>query len=121
MSGHFSDVKRYVCHDMHSDSYARHFAQFFDHSKLVPSPTLLRQVATFNILWRGNIVSMMKSFGTRKCKLCMKERTAILHPMNTNKGSIINSNSEIYGASRHKAGFHRCKKEESCREAVAMA
>ncbi len=104
---------------MYSNLYARHFSQFFDNSELVPSPTLLRQVATFNILWQGNIVSMMKSFGTRQCRLCMKEHTEILRHTYTNKGSIINSNNEIYEACRHKAGFHRYKEEESCREAVA--
>ena len=35
MSGHFADVKRYVCRDLHSDSYTGHFQQFFDNSELV--------------------------------------------------------------------------------------
>ena len=49
----------------------------------------------------------------------MKERTEILHRMYTDKGSIINSNHEIYKAFRHKAGFHRYKEKKSHRDVVA--
>ena len=56
---------------------------------------------------------MMKIFGTNWCKLCMKELIEILHRTYKDKGSLINSNSEIYGACKHKASFHRYQKRGS--------
>ena len=79
MNQHFADVKNYVCKDKHTDSYAKHFQQFFDKSNNIPTPAKLRKMAEFNILWKGNITSMMKTFGTNQCRLFMKERLEILH------------------------------------------
>ena len=120
MSGHFADVKKYVRDGVQSDTYAKHFQQFFDKSTL-PTPTYLREMSKFKILWRGGIISMMKSFGTNWCKLCMKERIEILHRTYKDKGNLINSNCEIYGACKHKASFHRYKIEESPRGHLATA
>ena len=106
MSGHFADVKKYVRNNVHSDSYAKHFQQFFDKNDL-PTPSTLREMSTFKVLWRGGIISMMKSFGTNLCKFCIKERIEILNRTYKDKGNLINSNSEIYGACKHKSRFHR--------------
>ena len=51
----------------------------------------------------------MKTFGKRNCMLCAKERLAIVKEIWRNKDSLINSNTEIYGACRHRAHFHRYK------------
>ena len=59
------------------------------------------------IIWRGNIISCMKSFGKRNCKLCMKERMAILEMIEKNPKKLINSRSELYGGCRHNTAFHR--------------
>ena len=61
----------------------------------------------FKVLWKGNILSLMKGFGTDRCKLFMKERTEIIRRMYFKQGELINSNFKIYGASRHKTSFHR--------------
>ena len=61
----------------------------------------------FSILWQGNPVSVQKSFGTKNCILCMKERTQILKSMYQTPNLLINNNSEIYGSCRHKPRFHR--------------
>ena len=60
-----------------------------------------------SILWEGNAISCMKSFGTLTCRLCMAERLAILDKSRNDKENLINSCGEIYGACRHKSKFHR--------------
>ena len=49
----------------------------------------------------------MKLFGKRNCKLCMRERLAILNKSEKDPKKMINSKSEIYGGCRHKTNFHR--------------
>ena len=77
------------------------------HSDPRPSPKTLREKMEFSILWQGNPVAVQKSFGTKSCYLCMKERTHILKGMYSNAHSMINNNSEIYSSCRHKTRFHR--------------
>ena len=62
MSGHFSDVKKLVCKDIQSDSYAKRFAEVFKNNSYPQVPTLaiLRSLAEFKVLWKGNILSLMK-------------------------------------------------------------
>ena len=61
----------------------------------------------FWIIWKGNLIAVNKSFGTKKCTLCMKEQTEILKASYSEKCTLINNNSEIYGSCRHKRRFHR--------------
>ena len=89
MNQHFADVKNYVCKDKHTDSYAKHFQQFFDKSNNIPTPAKLRKMAEFNILWKGNITSMMKTFGTNQCRLFMRERLEILHRPYKDKQALL--------------------------------
>jgi len=59
------------------------------------------------ILWQGDAISCMKSFGTLKCSLCMRERLEILKKSQKEQDKLINTCGEIYGACRHKTRFHR--------------
>jgi hypothetical protein len=58
------------------------------------------------VLWKGKPLSCVKTFGTKMCKLCAKERLAILKLCRKTKRAI-NVCNEIYGACRHKPRFHR--------------
>ena len=78
MNGHFSDVRKYVCRNQATDSFAKYFAKFFDAKNNPPRCPTVRELCEFKILWSGNILNCMKDFGTDKCKLCMKERLEIL-------------------------------------------
>ena len=69
-----------------------------------------RKNVSVTILRQGNPISCNKSFGKLKCSLCMKERLKILSYSRDNPNLIINSNSEFYGACRHKPKFHRYAK-----------
>ena len=75
---HVQDVKNLVMVAKKSDSFAEHFAQ------LVPKGLERKDVAKeiwfkLDILWKGNPISCVKTFGTRKYKLCSKERIKILN------------------------------------------
>ena len=110
MSGHFNDVQRLCSKGIRSDSYARHFATHFKKDSK-PKPYQLREMQTFEILWQGNPISISKTFGTRGCQLCIREKIAIIKTGRDHPEKLINSCSEIYGACRHKPKFHRYREE----------
>ena len=78
----------------------------------IPEGTIKKQVKNHikvkvDILWKGNALSCVKTFGTRHCKLCSKERIAILHLTRKSPHLAINKCNEVHGACRHKPRFHR--------------
>ena len=77
MAGHYSDVQRLIQKGKRSDSFATHFAALFEPGSK-PSPSQMREKMTFSVLWKGNPISVQKTFGTKNCLLCMKERTQII-------------------------------------------
>jgi len=82
MQQHFNEVQNLVKLGEKSDSYAKHFAtQFCDTN---PSPTNQRGGITCSIIWQGNPISVVKTFATKNCALCAKERLAILKQSRSN-------------------------------------
>ena len=111
MGQHFGDVKRLVQTGKKSDSYAKHFGKVWNAFSDSISPKLQRSQLEYRILWQGNPISAVKSFGKDHCALCSKERYYIMEHFKRNPNKLINSCSEIYGACRHKPRFHRFKEE----------
>jgi GIY-YIG catalytic domain len=108
MQQHFNDVKLLHKQGIKSDSYAKHFAkQFVDQKEITPETQ--RNNIICEILWQGNPINVVKTFGTPNCALCNKERLAILKQSRRKPESLINSCNEIYGACRHNPKFHRYK------------
>ena len=64
------------------------------------------------IVWKGNPISCVKTFGTKNCKLCTKERLEIVKMCKYQPEKIINKCNEVYGACRHKPRFHRFPKQK---------
>ena len=58
------------------------------------------------ILWQGDPIQCMKSFGTKTCSLCMRERLEILKRLKKDPKKLMNSNNELYGACLHNTRFH---------------
>ncbi|CAB9506324.1 unknown protein [Seminavis robusta] len=58
-----------------------------------------------SILWQGNPISTVKTFGTRHCSLCNRERLEILKRSRESPEKLINSCNEIYGACRINLDF----------------
>jgi len=62
----------------------------------------LREMMEVDILWQGDGIRCMKSFGRADCNLWMKERIEILKLKKNYLKRLINSNNEFYGACSHK-------------------
>ena len=113
LSAHLSQAKKFATTNEKSDSFATYFGQLLlDKKREDPSmaskdfSSFLRGNLSCSILWTGNPISCMKSFGTHGCQLCMKVRVEITKRWLKSPNSLVNSCSEIYGACRHKSRFH---------------
>ena len=109
MRGHFNDVQSKIKKNKASDSYAEHFAIVHKTNDPtgIPSPATQRDNINSRVIWQGNPMSAVKSFGTNNCLLCNREKLAILKQSLKDKYCMINSCSEVYGACRHIPRFHR--------------
>jgi len=58
-------------------------------------------------IWQGDPLSCVRTFGTKSCKLCFREKIAILELIRKHPSKAINVRNEIHGACRHKPRFHR--------------
>ena len=95
MYGHLSDLQRLLKNRRKSDSFADHFVQHFNNTK---SRTDLRKCTTFKVLDQLNLIGAMKTFTKPNCNLCMQERLTILKKLRDKRVTVMNNNSEIYGA-----------------------
>ena len=106
MQEHFGDTKNlHEGQGKRSDTYARHFARILSNFKKITT-TLQQSSVTNSILWQGNPISVVKTFGSLKCALCAKEKLEIFKQSRENPTLLINSCNELYGACRHKPKFH---------------
>ena len=109
MYGHYADLQKLVFKGIKSDSFASHYSTLFEKGTK-PSPAQMREKMSFSILWQGNPITVNKTFGSKNCRLCMRERTLILKNMYREKCQLVNNKSEIYGTCRHIPKFHRFTK-----------
>jgi hypothetical protein len=77
MGQHLNDVKKLVTKCTKLDSFASHFAQHCK-KEIKPTSDELRKMMKGKIVWQGNAISCMRSFGKLNCSLCMWERIEIL-------------------------------------------
>ena len=103
MDGHFPDLLRLLKNGHKSDSFAAHFEQHFN---TTTSRTDLRKYMTFKVVKQLSTIGAVKTFTKPNCNICMEERLTILKKLREKRVTIINKNSEIYGACRNKTCFH---------------
>ena len=111
ISQHIGEVKKLVNRGEGSDSFAKHFASHFTDSTNITRDDINRLIK-IDVMWQGDPISCVKSFGKMSCSLCMKERVEILKASKKQPRQLINSRNEIYGACRHKTKFHRFTRNE---------
>ena len=104
MDGHFSDLLHLLKNRQKSDSFSDHFEQHFN---TTTSRTDSRKYMTFKVVKQINPIGAMKTITKANFNLCMKERVTTLKKLRDKRVTIMNKNSEIYGACRHKTTFHR--------------
>ena len=116
MNGHFGDVRDKINHGRLADTFARHCALKLEDKDKVSADDARKLVRTVDILWWGDPLSCVKSFGKLTCRLCAKERLYIhkakLKDKREGTCKLINSSSEFYGACRHIPRFHRYQRED---------
>jgi hypothetical protein len=101
MKGHFQDVNTLVNKGIYSDSYAHNFANLAPPGAKGPTPGMQRDMIASEIIWKGNPMTVVKSFGKNSCKLCSRERMEIIKHLFNPECPTINSRLEIHGACRH--------------------
>ena len=104
MDDHFSDLLRLLKNGHKSDSFSAHFKQHFNNTT---SRTYLREYLTCKVVKQPNPISAMKTLTKPNFNICMEERLTILKKLCGKRVTIMNKNSETYGACRHKTTFHR--------------
>ena len=104
MDGHFSDLLRLRKSGHRSDSFLAYFKQDFSTTM---SRTNVRKYMMLKVVKQLNPIGAMKTFMEPNCNLCMEECLTILKNIFGKRVTIMNKNSEIYGACRHKTAFHR--------------
>jgi len=110
MNQHFQEVELPVLKRQKLDSHASHFAKHFKPGHK-PTPKELHEMQTFDAVWQGDPLSVAKSFGTRECQLCSREKINIVKWSRKEPEKLVNTCSEICGGCRHKPRFHRCREE----------
>ena len=90
-----------------TDTFATYFAGVTYASPTTPTPKEIRDLYTMEVLWHGNPISTVKTFGTNHCILCNQEPLQLFKRMKTTPGTLINKKDELFGACRHKPKFHR--------------
>ena len=103
MDSHFSNLLRLLKNGQKSDSFAAHFEQHFNNTT---SRTYLRKYMTFKVVKQLNLISAMKTFTKPNYNICMEERLNFLKNIRDKRVTVMNNNSEIYGACQHKTTFH---------------
>ena len=86
------------------NSFAAHFGQHFNN---IMSRTYLRKYMTFKVVKQLNPIGTMKTFTTPNFNICMEKRLTIPKNVRDKRVMVMNKNSEIYGAFRHKTTFHQ--------------
>ena len=104
MEGHYSDILRLLKNRKIYNSFSAHFEQNFNSNT---SRTDICKYMKFKVVRQLNPNGAMKTFTKPNCKLCMEERLTILKTLRDKLVAIMNKNSEIYGACRHKTTFHQ--------------
>ena len=104
MNGHFSDLLRLPKNENKYDSFS---AQFEHNFNSTTSCTYLPEYMTFKVVKQLNLIGAIKIFTKPNCNLFMEEHLTILKELCDKRVTIMNKNSDIYGACRHKTTFHR--------------
>ena len=99
MYGNFFNLLRLLKNGLKSDSFSAHSEQHFN---TTTSHTDLRKYMTFKVVNQLNPIGAMKPFMKPNCNLRMEERLTILKNLREKRVIVMNKNSEIYGACRHK-------------------
>ena len=104
MDGYLSDLQHLLKNGQKSDSFAAHSEQHFN---TTTSHTDLRKYMMLKVVKQINPIGAMKTFTKPNWNLCIQERLTILKNLRDKRVTVMNNNSDIYWACRHKTILHR--------------
>ena len=104
MDSQFSNILRLLKNGQKSDSFNGHFEQHFN---TTTSRTDLRKYMTCKVVNQLNPISTMKTFTKPNYNFCMEECLTVPKKLSGKRVMVMNKNSDIYGACRHKTTFHQ--------------
>jgi hypothetical protein len=113
MKGHFQDIKKLMEKGIHLDSYARRFAGIWPGGASPPMPGMQRDLIKCDILWQGNPISVVQTFGKSTCALCNREHMEIIKLSQPSLDILSNSCLEIHNMCCQKPRLHRFHEQES--------
>lgn len=88
------------------EASAAHFAGHLKSTDEDATIDTARKMVEVSVLWKGDPIHCMKSFGSKTCALCMQERLETLRRAREGQESPVNSNNELHGTCWHKMRFH---------------
>ena len=97
------------CHEtgQKSTSVARFFAAtLMNWRPGTVTANLVRHQTKCSILWQGNPLSTVQTFGTPSCKLCNKERLEICKRAKFKRAMPMNERTDLFEACNHKPSFY---------------
>ena len=104
MDDRFSDLIRLLRNGQKSDSFEANFGQHFN---TTISRIELCNYMMFKVVNQLNLIGGMNTFTKPNCNICMEERLTILKKLHEKCVTVMNNNSEIYGAFRQKTNLHQ--------------
>ena len=108
MEGHINDVKKIIDGKDFSDTFANHFTtEYIKKYGVEYNINNLKKMMMYKILWSGNLLSIVRGYGTMNCVLCAEEKINILFNKARRNNLILNKSNDIYCPCRHKGTFHR--------------
>ena len=104
---------------VHCSSLSRHLwshCQDMDFSCKEEVSAWCRKTLKLEIISSGSAISLMKSAGTKSCKLCMSERIALFRHFSkkkTKEGNLMNSRKEMHSKCTCETRFIRLRSVEN--------
>ena len=88
--------------------FSRHFAKCYEkeYGTKEYSVKKLKKLVRHEVIWEGNALSVVKTFGSDQCRLCAEEKFCIWEDNCRNFRYMLNKRQEIYGACAHNVHFH---------------
>ena len=106
---HYCSVKTMLETGESSTRFSSHFAKCYQ-EEYGPDARYdvnkMRNLCIHEIIYEGNAISVVKTYGTQKCRVCAEEKFAIWEENCRNFCFILNKRKEIYGACAHNVHFH---------------
>ena len=66
----------------------------------------MKKLVRHEVLWEGNPLSCVKTYGTKQCTLCAEEKYAIWSETGRNFKYCLNKRKEIFSKCAHNVYFH---------------